>query len=139
MEMVLTFRLGEEVYGLEVTQVQEIVEAPVLDYIPRAPRDYLGAMNFHGSILPVLDLGARLGFGQGERDGRVVVLPPAVGFLALAITRLGRIVPLEREHLLPCRQERERETFIREIYDRDGELINLLDLERLLSSLAKDR
>lgn len=137
MDLVLTFRLGAEFYGLEVTQVQEIVEAPGFDYIPLAPAHYLGAINFHGAILPVLDLAGYLGLSRAQRDLRVIVLPPATCALGLGVSAIGRILPLEREKLLPFRQEGEQETFIRDVFDHDGDMINMLDLPRMLASLAK--
>jgi len=136
MELVLIFRLGEEFYGLDVRQVQEIVEAPDYDYIPLAGQEYLGAVNFHGSILPVLDLAGYLGFEQADRDDRIIVLTAADGSLALAVGTVGRIVPLEREQLLPAREDQEREAFIREVFNHGGDMINLLDLQRLLESLT---
>ena len=61
MDRVLLFRLGDDLYALEVDQVQEVVESPRYHYIPRAPAGFAGAINFHGSIVPVLDLAAFFG------------------------------------------------------------------------------
>jgi len=135
MDLTLTFRLGEELYGLEVADVQEIVEAPDFDYIPLAPAGYLGAINFHGTILPVLDLARYLGLESPQRDRRVIVLPPATCSLGLGVTAVGRILPLEREKLLPYLQDREGEAYIREVFNHQGDMINMLDLARLLASL----
>ena len=135
MDLVLTFRLAEELYGLEVGQVQEIVEAPRFDDIPLAPAVYLGAINFHGSILPVLDLVGHLGLNDTHRDPRVIVLPATTCALGLAVSAIGRIFPMVRDDLLPCRQEEGKEAFIREVFNREGEMINMLDLPRLLASL----
>lgn len=135
MELILVFHLAEELYGLEVSQVQEVVEAPRIDYIPLAPAGFLGAINFHGSILPVLDLVGHLGFAAGERDLRLIVLPPQVSSLGLAVTSLVGIVPLEHDALLPYRQERESAVYIRAAFSHDRGMINLLDVPRLLNSL----
>lgn len=137
MDLVLTFRLGEELYGLEVAQVQEIVESPRFDFIPLAPAGYLGAINLHGSILPVLDLAAYLGMDGRQRDPRIIALPPATCALGLGVNAIGDILPLERDKLLPFRQEGQREAFIREVFNPGGEMINLLDLPRLLASLKR--
>ena len=135
MELVLAFRLADESYGIEVAQVQEIVEAPSFDYIPLAPPPFVGAINFHGSILPVIDLAGYLGFAGTARDGRVIVLPPQLCILGFTVTALGRIVPLAREALLPPGGERQQDTFIRGVLNHHGEMINLLDIPRLLASL----
>jgi purine-binding chemotaxis protein CheW len=137
MDLVLTFHLGEELYGLEVAQVQEIVEAAGFDYIPLAPAGYLGALNFHGAILPVLDLAGHLGLSGGQRDPRIIVLPPATCALGLGVSAVGRILPLERDKLLPFRQEREQDAFIRAVFNHNGDMINLLDLPGMLASLER--
>lgn len=137
MEQVLVFRVAEELYGLEVAKIQEVSESLPLHYIPRAPAHLLGAVNFHGNILPVLDLAAYLGFPRGQRDPRVVVLVPELGALALAVTTVGRIVGFEADALLPFPQERQADCCIRAVLSREGEMINLLDTARLLASLEK--
>lgn len=91
MTQVLLFSLGCRRYALPLDLVQEIVEAPRLHYIPRAGGDYLGAMNFHGRILPVLDLAAWLHEESDRRDSRVIVLATERCALALAVTAVGKI------------------------------------------------
>ena len=135
MAQLLAFQLGSEMYGLEVTHIQEVVESPPLYYIPRAPASLLGAINFHGSILPVLDLAACLGFGEKERDLRIIVLTPEEAQLALAVSAIVGIVPFAEEALLPGQEGQALAACIRAVLPDRGEMINLLDLDRLLVSL----
>ncbi len=137
MEQLLVFSLAEELYGLEVDQIQEVVEAPVLHYIPRAPKLLLGAINFHGAVLPVLDLGGYLGLEAERRDQRVIVLAGKSSPMALATTRVKGFIPLEIDALLPLQEERREKTFIRAVQNRGGEMINLLDLDRLLAGMDR--
>jgi len=134
MEQVLVFALGDELYGLEVKNIQEVVEAPVLHYIPRADEHFSGAINFHGSILPVLDLPAYLGFDSPARDPRIIVLVPELCSLALSATAIRRIRALDPEALLPSRGTSDT-AYIRTVCNHDGEIINMLDTAPLLASL----
>lgn len=135
MNQLLVFRLGEEFYGLEVNHIQEVMETTALHYIPRAPQHLLGAVNFHGRVLPVFDLPAHLGFTQGERDHRVIVLNPKVSSVALATSQVRGFIPLDTDALLPVTPERREGTFIRSVLNREEEMINLLDLSGLLTSI----
>jgi purine-binding chemotaxis protein CheW len=135
MDQLLAFQLGSESYGLEVTHIQEVVEAPPLYYIPRAPASLLGAINFHGGILPVLDLAACLGFGEGARDPRIIVLTPDDAPLALAVSVIAGIVPFAEESLLLGQEDQGLVACIRAVLPDRGEMINLLDLNRLLGRL----
>jgi len=135
MRQVLTFLLGEERYGLDIANVQEIIEAPRRYFIPNAPSCYQGAINSHGTILPVLDLGRLLGFEVAGSDERVIVLDASIGHLALAVSGLGGIVPLSGEDLLPADSERQQQTCIRELLNDRDAMVNLLDVSLLLARL----
>jgi len=137
MAQMLVFGLGDELYGLDVIDIQEIVERPVIHYIPRAPEQLLGAVNFHGSIIPVLDLAVFLGFPPGELSPRVVVLPFQLCSLALAVHSTQRIVPIDTEALMPVDQERLRKSCIRAAMNCNGEIVNILDVPSLLARLEK--
>ncbi|WP_298035782.1 chemotaxis protein CheW [uncultured Desulfuromonas sp.] len=137
MNQVLVFRQGGALYGLEVTDIQELVEAPPLYYIPRAAGHYSGAINFHGNVVPVLDLGVWLARpGQG-RDHRVIVLSLQLGALALAVEAVQRIVPLDAEALQPASEERSEGRFIRAVFVREEQPINLLDPAKLIAGLEQ--
>lgn len=135
MEQVLIFRLGEELYALEVAHIQEVIEPPPYHYIPLAPAAFPGAINFHGNILPVLDLGACLGFAAGQQNGRIIVLATSLCRLALAVTAIQRIVLLDADALLSSREDGRRANCSRAVFSLDGEMINLLDAAQLLASL----
>jgi len=137
MSQLLVFFLGEERYGLEVKNVQEVVEADELFYVPRAPEHVLGAINFHSQVVPVFDAGGFLKLASEERDHRVVVLAYRDLKLALAVTRVAGFRPLSEEALLPESEERRATTYIRAVQNEQHEMINLLDLERLIQAIEE--
>lgn len=132
----LLFRLGEQMYGLEVGNLQEIVEKPAVFFIPLAPACFCGAMNFHGQILPVLDLPGYLGIKECVRDHRAIVLAEHLCPLAFTVTALRRIVLCEPETLLPYPPEGEETPYVRFTFDREGEKVYLLDAAALVASLG---
>jgi len=131
----LLFRLGEDLCALEVVQVQELVESPRYHYIPRAPAAFLGAINFHGSIVAVLDLVASFGLAGAQRDRRIIVLSPAHGSLGLAVTAIQRIVTVPADEFLPAPEAGRLGGCIRAACSWEGETINLLDAARLSARL----
>jgi len=137
MSQLLVFLLGEERYGLEVDKIQEVVEADELFYIPRAPEHILGALNFHSQVVPVFDLGGFLQLNIGDRDHRVVVLSRHDQKLALAVNQVVGFRPLIEEALLPESEERRAATYIRAVQSEGGDMVNLLDMERLLVSIEE--
>lgn len=137
MEQALLFSLGTVHCALEVAQIQEIVESPPFYYIPLAPTVIPGAINFHGNILPVIDLPAWLGMADSLRDRRVIVLAAALCSLALTVTAVRRIVPLDSDELMPAGEDGPLAEFTRAAFNCGDEVISLLDAPKLLSSLDK--
>ncbi len=135
MEQVLVFALGDTPYGLDVVQVQEIVESPSLYYIPQAPAFFRGAINFHSQVLPVLDLPRYLGLGARKRDRRVIVLASEAGAIALAVGTVGRILSVDPESLEPILEEEGKTPFARTKLFHEENPIFLLDATLLLASL----
>lgn len=137
MEQALVFALGSDHCALEVVQVQEIVESPALYYIPMAPAIFSGAINFHGNILPVIDLPAWLGISGSRRDRRVIVLSAALCKLALTVTAIRRIEPLDPDALIPASSDGPLAEFSRAAFSCEDEIVRLLDASKLLTRLDK--
>ncbi|WP_232461242.1 chemotaxis protein CheW [Cellvibrio sp. PSBB006] len=57
----LTFRIGHENYGLELSQTREIIEYGGITEIPLMPNFLRGVINLRGDVVPVIDLAVRLG------------------------------------------------------------------------------
>ncbi|MFA5480539.1 MAG: chemotaxis protein CheW [Candidatus Muiribacteriota bacterium] len=60
----LTFKLGEETYGIEILKVQEIIGMMKVTHFPKAPEFVRGVINLRGKVIPVIDL--RLKFFLNE-------------------------------------------------------------------------
>ncbi len=52
----LTFKLGEEDYGLEILKVQEIIQMQAVTKVPRTPGYVRGVINLRGKVIPVIEL-----------------------------------------------------------------------------------
>lgn len=134
MALTLLFSLAEVSYGLEIEAIQEIVEDQVLHYVPGARGVLTGAVNFHGRVLPVIDLPALLGFPDARRSGRRLVLSQAQNSLVLTVSEVKRIVDLDLSA-----QQRPPSAFsgkaVRGVVEHDGQKINLLDTLAICAQL----
>ena len=70
----LTFRLGEEDYGIDILRVQEIRGYEVVTRIPNQPVYVKGVLNLRGSIVPIFDLRERLGMETKTYGKETVVI-----------------------------------------------------------------
>ncbi len=72
----LTFRIAEEAYGVDVSQVREVLDVINITRVPRTPDYMLGVINLRGGVVPVVDLRQRFGLQSidATRDTCIVVL-----------------------------------------------------------------
>lgn len=94
-ERLLLFTLGEDRYALDLRDVAEVLPPPAIFPVPWASQCLKGAMNFHGSLVAVLDLAAFMNIGALAPDGNVLVLDRGFANLALWVDRVGNIVPAD--------------------------------------------
>lgn len=72
----LSFRIDQEVYGIDIGHAREVLEVSTLTPMPKAPPWIRGVVNLRGSVLPVIDLRRRFGMGEsalGKKPSVVVV------------------------------------------------------------------
>lgn len=132
----LTFFLGGEFYGVDVLSVQEIIGLPHLTRLPRSPDYVLGVMNLRGNVVPVLDMRIKLGLKINEDlDPAVVVLLVGDQTKGAVVDGVSDVLELKEEEIQdapdfagPVRRE-----YLRGLTRREGEMIILLELDRLLA------
>ena len=62
----LTFKLGEEIFAVEVARVREILDVTTITRIPQSPEFMRGVINLRGGVVPVIDMRLKLGLTRGE-------------------------------------------------------------------------
>lgn len=136
MQLTLIFTLGEELYGLEIDAIQEIVEDPVFHHVPLARGALKGAINFHGQILAVIDLPELLGFASESRDHRFIVLTPQCKAMVLAVSGIVRIARLDLAFLQPPEEETD-DSSIRGVAYLEDQAVKLLDTDKIIHQLGQ--
>jgi purine-binding chemotaxis protein CheW len=137
----VVFRLAQDVYGLEIQGVREIIRMQEITRVPNAPEFIEGVINLRGRICPVMDLRKRFGVAVTDvtTESRIVVVEIAgedVGMIVDAVTEVLRVAGDRIQP--PSSVVTTRETRVVEgIVNLDNRLIILVDLDTLLS--AEDR
>src|ERR1700743_1498274 len=70
----ISFRIGEQEYCVDIMSVREIRGWTPATPMPHAPEFVRGVINLRGTVMPVLDLGVRFGFGVTEATERHVII-----------------------------------------------------------------
>ncbi len=86
-ERVLSFYLGERLYGIRAAEVAEILDRRELTVIPNGPKFLLGIFPVRGEIVAVIDLKAQFGINAGTNlEHKLVVLQQRQGEIQFAFS-----------------------------------------------------
>ncbi|MBI9078383.1 MAG: chemotaxis protein CheW [Pseudodesulfovibrio sp.] len=92
----VTFSIGEEEFGVDILQVQEIIRTMEITNVPRAPEFIEGVINLRGKVIPIVDMRRRFGLQSKEHDKctRIIVIENdmiIVGFVVDSVSEVLRI------------------------------------------------
>lgn len=75
----LSFRLGENVYGIDITRVQEIRALGEIRKLPNTPTYCMGVIDFRNAMVPILDMREIFGYELKPMDKQTVMVVVSVG------------------------------------------------------------
>lgn len=136
----VVFDLASEHYGVDISDVREIIRMQNITRVPGATSYVEGIINLRGKVLPVLDLRKRLCLKAADQteESRIVVIDISdgeVGVIVDAVTEVLR-VPNSAIELPSAMVTQGNSDYLRGIAKLTDRLIILLDLNKLLSSKA---
>lgn len=135
MIQLLPFEVGNEIYALELIDIQEIVETRnLLHPFPAAPEAVSGAIAFHGRIVPVVNLPRLLGFDTHQKNSRLIVLANQYGPFALAVDRLRPLIALEKSFVKDA-DSATKEPSVRSVFASGNNMISLLDVNYVVAAI----
>jgi purine-binding chemotaxis protein CheW len=70
----LTYKLGEEVFALDISKVREVLDFTTVTKVPRTPEFMRGVINLRGSVVPVVDLRLKFGMTKTEKTVNTCVI-----------------------------------------------------------------
>jgi len=99
----LTCRLGDELYGIDILQVQEIREIDRVTRVPHVASFVRGVINLRGAIVPIVDLGLMFGFPEPLplEKASAIVLNVDRRMVGLVVASVSDVVALAESEILP--------------------------------------
>ncbi len=139
----LTFQIAGKTFAVGILDVNEIIEVSEMTDVPMMPKFIRGVINLRGSVVPVIDLAARMSRGQSEISKRSCIVlveierndgeRQAIGMLVDAV---HEIVEIEQANIRPAPNMGEgvNTSFIQAMGKVDELFIILLDIDHVLST-----
>lgn len=138
----VTFSLGDELFGVEVTRTREILSLTPVTKVPQTPDYLLGVINLRGQVVPVVDMRLKLGLAAGDEtedtciivvdvqvDGEVIT----VGALADAVRE---VLEIREDQIEPAPRlgTRLNTEFITGMGKIDEQFMILLNIDRIFNT-----
>ena len=136
-KQVVVFKIGEETYGADITEVREIIRAAEVTVVPKAPPSVSGVIDLRGKIVPVVDLKKRFGLEDKKslKNARIMIAEVAGELVGLRIdTAVGvlKVDPSSVESTPDIAVTEEMKAAIVGVAKWKEKLIVLLNLEKVL-------
>jgi purine-binding chemotaxis protein CheW len=132
----LSFRIADQEYSVDIMSVREIRGWTRATSLPHAPDYVRGVINLRGAVLPVVDLGLRLGLLAGEPNERSVIIVVDLGgrTVGLRVDAVSDIlsVPASDLQTPPELLSDQVDGFIRALTIIEGRMIRVLDVTAVL-------
>jgi purine-binding chemotaxis protein CheW len=138
----ITFKLGEEMFAINVARVREVLEMPLITKVPTAPPYMRGVVNVRGKAIPVVDM--RLKFGLDSVadtvNTRIIIMELTIDgestVLGGVADSVHEVIELEPNQIDPPPRiaMRWRTELIQGMGRRNDEFIIILDLNAVFSS-----
>lgn len=133
----VTFRLDDEVYGINVMLVQEVLRITDIAPVPGAPNYVVGIINLRGNVVTVIDTRMRFGLPSREMDDatRIVIIETEHQTVGIIVDSVSEVVDIYSNEIETAPNVGNDETarYIDGVVSRGDELLILVDLNKLLT------
>lgn len=133
---VLTFNIGEQIYGIEIPYVREIIDVPAITVVPGVPHYIRGIINVRSKVVPVMDVRARFGKGEipyNERTCTIIVDLNGAS-VGLIVDEVLDVLPIMQKHIAktPDLNSVNTSHFISYILEMNDGIKLVLDVQKLI-------
>jgi len=133
----LSFRLGQEEYGVDILKVQEIRGYDTVTRIPETPIFIKGVINLRGTIVPVIDMRLKFNLGSAEYNDFTVMIILNIGqrVIGMVVDSVSDVIQLKDEQIreVPEFGGVINTRFVMGIGTFDDRMLILVDIEKLMS------
>lgn len=145
INQLLTFKLGNETYGIEINKVREILTYPVVTPIPDASRWVKGVINLRGEVAPIIDLRVRFNINTqpvyNERTIVIAVKTQDARMIGLVVDEVSDMenVDLDKLYPAPDMGTSIAPKYLKGLFKKDEKMIVILDIDKILDKEEMQR
>lgn len=134
----VSFRLDQEEYGVNVLKVREIIRMPAITRVPNTPHYIEGVINLRGKVIPIISMRKRFNLPEVENGSqtRIMVMDmegELMGFIVDAVSEVIRIAESEIQPPPAVVNSAVEQECLSGVINQTDRLLFFLDLEKLVS------
>jgi len=137
----LTFKLDQEIYALDITQVREVLDFSEITKVPRMPDFMRGVINLRGGVVPVVDLRLKFGMSRTEKtvDTCVIIIDLRIegetALLGVLADSVQEVMTMESGQISPPPKIGTRldTEFIKGMGKKNDEFVIIVDIDKVFS------
>ena len=138
----LTFKLGEEMFALDIAKVREVLDFTTVTKVPGTPDFMRGVINLRGSVVPVVDLRRKFNMAVSENTKNTCIIISEVTvdgdttILGALADSVQEVIDLGPEHIAPAPRigTKLNTEFIKGMGKQNDRFVILLDIDRVFSA-----
>ncbi|WP_408097151.1 chemotaxis protein CheW [Peredibacter sp. HCB2-198] len=132
----LTFKVKQNVYGLEIHSVREIKHMQPISALPDVPPYMVGVINLRDHIIPIMDLRIRLGVQETEhtKDTCIIVIEHETKRMGLVVDSVDTVTDLTADQIDTTLHESEGSGFVKAIGKIEENLVLLIEVKNCFLS-----
>jgi len=138
----LTFKLGEEMFALDIAKVREVLDFTNVTRVPRTPDFMRGVINLRGSVVPVVDLRRKFNMSISENTVNTCIIISEVTVdgdttvLGCLADSVQEVIDLEPESIAPAPRigTKLRTEFIKGMGKQNDRFVIILDIDQVFSA-----
>lgn len=143
VSQIVSFRLANEEYGLDIMRVQEIILMGQITRMPEVPDFMCGLINLRGHVIPIVDLRRRFDLPAGDADEhtRIIVVNVSGQTIGMVVDAVHEVLRINADQIEPPPSSIAGidHTYINGLVKFDEKLLILLSIENILSQEEKSK
>ncbi|MBN1573575.1 MAG: chemotaxis protein CheW [Deltaproteobacteria bacterium] len=132
---IIAFKLGGEIFGIDISNIERIAQFQPVTLVPRAPDFISGIMNLGGSIITLVNLSKILNIPEEEDVEQIIILENEtmnIGILAGLVTDVITVDEDSPDEGL-IRIESKESSFVSGVFKATDKIVNVLNIKKIFN------
>jgi purine-binding chemotaxis protein CheW len=134
-QKIVLFSLDEPRYALYLSAVERVVQAVEITPLPKAPKIIMGVINFHGEIIPVIDIRKRFHLTSREinLEDQFIIAQTSKRTVVLVVDSVEGVYDFEQDQVVDAEEVFPYVDYISGVAKIETDIVLINDLEKFLS------